>query len=179
MGDSSATSGPVEYVDIALGGEETVTCVRSGLALIANTGDRLAVLVSGGDSGVTRGLRVEVMAPKREQAEAFLAELRRGVRERNVYRGRVVSLAQEASHQPIEIRVHSLPEIARADIIPPAGVLERVERHTIEFSRHVDRLRAAGQHAKRGLLLHGPPGTGNGSCPAATGRSCSRQPASP
>ena len=100
------------------------------------------------------------MAPEREQAEAFLAELRRGVRDRNVYRGRVISLAQEASHQPIEIRVHSLPDIDRADIILPGGVLERVERHTIEFSRHVDRLRAAGQHAKRGLLLHGPPGTG-------------------
>ncbi len=161
MGDSSATSGPVEYVDIALGDEETVTCVRSGLALVENGSDRLAVLVSSGDSGINRGqLRVEVMAPEREQAEAFLAELRRGVRDRNVYRGRVVSLAQEASHQPIEIRVHSLPDIARADIILPAGVLERVERHTIDFSRHVDRLRAAGQHAKRGLLLHGPPGTG-------------------
>ena len=161
MGDSSATSGPVEYADIALGEGETVTCLRSGLALIENGSERLAALVSSGDSGSMRGqVRVEVMAPEREQAEEFLAELRRGVRDRNVYRGRVISLAQEAGHQPIEIRVHSLPEIGRADIILPGGVLERVERHTIEFSRHVDRLRAAGQHAKRGLLLHGPPGTG-------------------
>ena len=53
MGDSSATSGPVEYVDIALGDEETVTCVRSGLALIENGSDRLAVLVGSGDSGST------------------------------------------------------------------------------------------------------------------------------
>jgi hypothetical protein len=161
MGDSSPTPGPVEYADIGLGEDETVTCVRSGLALIENRDERLAVLISSSDSGLNRGqIRVEAMAPEREQAEGFLAELRRGVRERNVYRGRVVSLVQEASHQPIEIRVHSLPEIERTDIILPAGVLERVEGHTIEFSRHIDRLRAAGQHAKRGLLLHGPPGTG-------------------
>jgi len=39
-------------------------------------------------------------------------------------------------------------------------VLERVESHTIRFARHVERLRAARRHLRRGLLLHGPPGTG-------------------
>jgi hypothetical protein len=161
MSDSSPGPGPVEFVDIGLGEEETVTCVKSGLMLVEDGEERLVVLINSGDSGLNRGqIRVEVMAPAREQAERFLAELRRGLRERNVYRGRVISLRQEASHQPIEIRVHSLPAIERGDIILPSGILERVERHTIGFSRHVDRLRAAGQHTKRGLLLHGPPGTG-------------------
>jgi ATP-dependent 26S proteasome regulatory subunit len=39
-------------------------------------------------------------------------------------------------------------------------VLKRLERHTIDFSRNIDRLRAAGRHLKRGILLHGEPGTG-------------------
>ena len=42
----------------------------------------------------------------------------------------------------------------------PAGVLDRVLRHVAGMAEHRDRLRSAGQHLKRGLLLHGPPGTG-------------------
>jgi AAA+ superfamily predicted ATPase len=160
IGDSSPTPGPVEYADVALGEDETLTCIKSGLMLIEDGAERLAVLVSSQASSLNRGqIRVEVMAPEREDAEKFLAEIRRGVRERNVYRGRVISLVQEPQQQ-ISIRIHSLPDIKREDIILPAGVLERVERHTVVFSSQVDRLRAAGQHAKRGLLLHGPPGTG-------------------
>ena len=45
-------------------------------------------------------------------------------------------------------------------MILPEGVLERIERHTIGFAAHAQRLLAAGRHLKRGLLLHGPPGTG-------------------
>jgi ATP-dependent 26S proteasome regulatory subunit len=39
-------------------------------------------------------------------------------------------------------------------------LLERIERHSLSFSRHAEKLRAAGRHLKRGILLHGPPGTG-------------------
>ena len=42
----------------------------------------------------------------------------------------------------------------------PDGLLERIERQTIGFGRHSQRLQKAGRHLKRGLLLHGPPGTG-------------------
>jgi ATP-dependent 26S proteasome regulatory subunit len=39
-------------------------------------------------------------------------------------------------------------------------VLERVERHTLTFGKEAQQLRDAGRHIKRGLLLHGAPGTG-------------------
>ncbi len=158
-GDGSPTPGPVEYTDVGLG-DETVTCVKSGLILVEDGDERLVVLVSVGQNSLMRGqVRVEVMAADRAVAEACLAELRRGVRERNVYRGRVISLEQE-QFQPVTVRLHALPTIERAEIILPQGVLERIEQHTIGFAARVDRLRKAGQHAKRGLLLHGPPGTG-------------------
>jgi hypothetical protein len=159
-GDYSPTPGPVEYTDVVLGEGETLTCVKSGLMLVEDGDDRLVVLISAGQQTLTRGqIRVEVMAPDRHLAERCLEELRRGVRERNVYRGRVISLHQE-QNQPVTIRVHKLPMIERDDIILPSGVLERIERHALVSPAQVDRLRAAGQHAKRGLLLHGPPGTG-------------------
>jgi SpoVK/Ycf46/Vps4 family AAA+-type ATPase len=38
--------------------------------------------------------------------------------------------------------------------------LELVERQVLGIARHRERLRASGQHVKRGLLLYGPPGNG-------------------
>jgi AAA+ superfamily predicted ATPase len=159
-GDYSARPGPVEYADIVLDADETITCVRSGIALVEDGADRLVILVSVGGQGLGRSqIRVEVMAPERSAAEACLAELRKAVRDHNVYRGRAISLHQE-QNQPVSIRVHNLPDIDRSDIILPGGVLERIERHTLISRERVELLRAGGQHAKRGLLLHGAPGTG-------------------
>jgi ATP-dependent 26S proteasome regulatory subunit len=38
--------------------------------------------------------------------------------------------------------------------------LAQIERHVIGIAEHGPRLKAAGQHLKRGVLLYGPPGTG-------------------
>src|SRR4029453_8628066 len=76
-----------------------------------------------------------------------------------VFRGRVISL-ERRQFGPPNVRFHELPAVERDQIVLSSGVLERVERHTIGFSRHAERLRAAGRHLRRGLLLYGPPGTG-------------------
>jgi hypothetical protein len=161
----NVTEGPVEYVNIKLNDGRVLACVQSGLYLIresheGQTGQLLALLLRGpreawGKSNVD----VEVMAPERELAEHFLAELRTTMRARNVYRSHVISLAG-GGHSPIEVKFHRLTPITRNDIILPEGVLDRIERQTIGFSRVRDKLLAAGRHLKRGLLLYGPPGTG-------------------
>src|SRR5579883_1586232 len=52
-------------------------------------------------------------------------------------------------------------ELAEADnFILPAGVLDRIERQTITFAKLSEKLKAAGRHIKRGILLYGAPGTG-------------------
>jgi hypothetical protein len=61
---------------------------------------------------------------------------------------------------PPSVRFHELPMVVREDIVLPDGLLERLERHTVGFSRHRERLLAAGRHLRRGILLHGRPGTG-------------------
>jgi ATP-dependent 26S proteasome regulatory subunit len=50
--------------------------------------------------------------------------------------------------------------LERQDVILPAEVLDRVERHALGVAAHREALLSAGQHLKRGLLLYGPPGTG-------------------
>ena len=52
------------------------------------------------------------------------------------------------------------PELDVADVVLPEGVLDAIERHVVRSARHTARLTELGQHLKRRLLLHGPPGTG-------------------
>ncbi|MEU4672502.1 ATP-binding protein [Amycolatopsis sp. NPDC023774] len=51
------------------------------------------------------------------------------------------------------------PATGPEEVVLPEGVLDAVERHTLGIAEHGERLLAAGQHLKRGVLLHGPPGT--------------------
>ncbi len=151
--------GPVTYVNIELGDETVLACVHQGLYLV-HDGDRpIAILVRGpSEHGWLKVVSLEVMARERADAEHLLRMLRVSMRQRNVYRGHVISL--EGREGQLAIRVHRLPTIRRDDIILPEGLLTRIERQTIGFARVAAKLRAAGRHLKRGLLLYGPPGTG-------------------
>jgi hypothetical protein len=99
------------------------------------------------------------MAHEREIAEGFMSELERLMAEHNVYRGRILVL-QGSPFGGLGVRVHRMPTVTRDQIVFPSGVLERNERHTKTFAGHSQALRAAGRHLKRGMLLHGSPGTG-------------------
>src|SRR5436190_863306 len=141
---------------------EQFACVQFGLYLVKDVDAPLAILVRGAD---TRGyaqasVNVEVMSAERADAERFLTEIRTRMRRRNVYRGRVVSLAVKPPMGALEVKFHRLPPVDRDGIVLPTDVLDRIERHTIRIAAHRERLLAAGRHLKRGLLLWGPPGTG-------------------
>ena len=153
----SLEPGPVEYASIDVG-DRVISCIRSGLMLVAQGEERLALMLSPGEES---GLQLEAMATRRDFAEEWLRRLRALMQERNVYRGKVVAFG--GSHpfrEEIPLSVRRLPDVPRERIVLPEGTLERIERHTAGFARHRDELRTAGQHIKRGLLLHGPPGTG-------------------
>lgn len=155
------SEGPVDYVNVRLAGDRVLPCIQFGLYLIATGQARLVVFVTGANEfgGPRQGGRVEVMATRREDAQAFLEELQ-GLRLRlNVYRGHIISLSQ-SQYGSLAVHFHSLARIARDDVVLPDGLLESVERHTIGFSEHASELLAAGRSLKRGLLLHGVPGTG-------------------
>lgn len=151
--------GPVEYVDVALPSKQRLSCVKRGLYLLFFEGKPLALLISEQRHGPTPELLVEFMAPSRENAEHFAQRLERTVRHSSAFRGHVLSLESNC-YGTIGIKFHSLPAIAREQVILPAALLDRIERHTVAFSKHAERLAAAGRHLKRGILLHGPPGTG-------------------
>ena len=150
--------GPVEYVNLRVGDDELLACVQRGLYVIGGAVP-MAVFLRGPDGfGMQRSVMLDVMAPTRADSEAFLAAIRKTMRVRNIYRGRILSLSYD--DHAVSIDFHKLPRIERDAIVLPEGLLERVERHTIRFGQLAEKLRSASRHLKRGLLLHGSPGTG-------------------
>jgi hypothetical protein len=160
MGGHAPREGPVQYVNVPLEDDRVLSCVQSGLYLVRDGQESLAVLVNSGmDFHPYAKVKVEAMGPDKAAAERFLSNLRTALRKNNVYRGHILSVGQ-SQFGALEIHFHRLPKIARDNIILPEGLLARIERQTLGFGRHSSRLLAANRHLKRGLLLHGAPGTG-------------------
>lgn len=155
---TEAKKGPVEYLNIPIHDDRVLVCVNAGLYLARDGKEPVALLISG-PRDWHNTVDIEVMALDPTRAEHLLGRLRASMRAHNVYRSHVVSLAP-GNHGTLEVQFHRLPGINRENIILPEGVLSRVERQTIGFSQLNERLKAAGRHIKRGLLLYGPPGTG-------------------
>jgi cell division protease FtsH len=151
--------GPPEYTPVDVG-DRTISCLKSGLLLLESGGVPVAALLGPRDDEGMPGIHLQAMAPERAAAESWLARLRELMRERNVYRGKVIAFGGDHPFRPAPLTVRSLPDVPRERIVLPERALERIERHTAGLARHRDRLRASGRHVRRGLLLHGAPGTG-------------------
>jgi cell division protease FtsH len=151
-------TGAVEFADVPLADGRQLACIKRGLFLIKEPmGGPLALLVG---LEIFQGkITVETMAPDRDQAERFLRRLSRLAQHGGAFRGHVLSVQGDCNGR-LSINFHHLPTVERDALILPEDLLRRIERHTIGFTRHAEKLRQAGRHLKRGLLLHGPPGTG-------------------
>ena len=155
--------GPVRRTVVQLDDDRSVTCVAAGLFLVSDGERRIAVLLIQGQHGFDEpGLRLEVLTAEQEEGERFLADIRALMAEHNVYRGKVLALKGGDEMMPggVSVEFPAVEPVSRDQIVLPEGVLDMVELHTVEFARVAGTMRDAGQHLRRGLLLHGPPGTG-------------------
>ncbi len=142
----------------------TRPCVRCGLYLISEADARLALLVREGDNRFGQDqTMLEVMCADSDRAAAVLGEVRRLAVQHSVFRGQILSFGSDSEMfgpRNVLLTFHERPALTREDLVLPGDVLEAVEAHVIGIARHRSRLVASGQHLKRGVLLHGPPGTG-------------------
>jgi hypothetical protein len=152
-------TGSVQYIDVPLPGGRNLSCVKTGIYFVRDGKVPLAVLVAAPGFAHIPWIKVEVMSADRQRAETFIRELRRLTQFGKAYRGYVLSV-EEDCFGGTAIKHHALPSIRREDLILPEALMRRIERHTLSFSKHAERLREAGRHLKRGILLFGPPGTG-------------------
>lgn len=159
--------GSVQYMNIALDKGRKLPCVLGGLYLISGP-CKLVVMVRQGSAMDFMGaspLNIDVMAEDRAAAEDFVKEVQRFIGKHNVYRGKVLSMDRRDNSANVGggssgLKFHELPHVDRDGIILPEGLLKRIERQTIEVGKHREALARAGRKLKRGILLHGKPGTG-------------------
>ena len=157
---------PVNYTEAELPDGGSLRCVEGAVLLITDGAQRLVGLIARAQqrSGAAPPFTLQIAGVDQDAVSGLLSELRRLRHELNVYRGRVLAVMRGDRHNLFDGQLNlgfvESTVRERDDVILAAGVLERIERHTIEFSRHIDRLRSMGRGVRRGLLLYGPPGTG-------------------
>ena len=150
-------------VNLASGPDGAVhPCVRCGVYLVTQGDVRTAVLLRGSAPEMGQDMvSVQIVSTDPEAAPAAAAEIRSASLEHNVFRGQVLSFGQEVfGPGQTLLQFHPRPAVAADQLILPSETLAEVQRQVVGVARHKDRLLAAGQHLKRGLLLYGPPGTG-------------------
>jgi cell division protease FtsH len=155
--------GKPDLVDLPIGPDRTIAAVQFGLFLIARGDHRFAVLMRGPDEhGGIQTVMLEVLSTDPALAREFLADIRRLIGELNIFRGQVLSFGESPfGHMAVgPIVFLARPALERTRLVLPDGVLDAIELEVLGIGEHRDRLRAGGQHVKRGVLLHGPPGTG-------------------
>jgi hypothetical protein len=140
----------------------TRACVRCGLYLVSEGDARLALLLREGEPHHGQEqVSVEVLCADSDRAAAVLGEIRRLAIQHSVFRGQILSFGSEMfGPRDAPLTFHERPAVTREDLVLPGDVLDAVEAQVMGIARHSGRLTAAGQHLKRGVLLHGPPGTG-------------------
>lgn len=143
-------------------GGETRECLQAAVVLLGSGTTRAALLLLGpnreyGSSQVT----IELLSTEPGHAESLGRRLRELALDLNVYRGQVVSFGGSMfGERESLLRIHERPSMSADDLVLPETTFADLRRQVVGVARNSARLRAAGQHLKRGLLLYGPPGVG-------------------
>ena len=141
---------------------ETYACVSHGVFLVHDGDARLALVLQPVTHGPEAEIVLQIAGADKSRLDAILAEIGRLASVRSVFRGQVISFGPEVFGMGRQAPMNFLerPAIGRDQIVLPSEVLENIERQVLGVGRHSSRLLASGQHLKRGVLLHGAPGTG-------------------
>ena len=150
-----------DYVLLPTSPTATQDVVSSGLVRTTDAAGTPVVLVvrevqMAGPSQIA----VEVMAADRGTASELLARLQRLVAELDILRGQVLSFSVNEHQGNQMVSFLPRPTVAESDVILPPDVLPTIEKHVTGPAERAKRLLDLGIHLKRGVLLHGPPGTG-------------------
>ena len=121
----------------------------------ALTTDAIAVGFTRRDDGTTL---LEVAGRPDDARQVIDGFLDASRADQHPYRGETLELS--AKNRELHIDVVARPDDRREDLILPDEIWRVVDRDLLGVLRHRERLRALGLGVNRGVLFHGPPGTG-------------------
>ena len=155
--------GPVAQLSLPSGPDGQVTrAVAAGLYLVRDGDTRLALLLLAASDEYGRGsVQLHTVAATPGTAAEAAADVRRLSLVHNVYRGQLVSFDGDMfGERGAALSFQPRPQVSDAEVILPRESLDALRRQVLGVAAHRERLLAARQHLKRGLLLYGPPGVG-------------------
>lgn len=163
--------GAVDYQRLQIDVDEEMDCVAFGFYLGVRGEDRYVALLRAANPQYGRSsVDLEILAVEKAAGDRFLGALPELIREHNVFRGKVVSFEGHEFGQGVgPFRLHPRPGITRADVVLPAGVLERIEREVVGIAAHRETLLAAGSTCGGACCCTARPGPGR---PIPYGMSC-------
>jgi hypothetical protein len=153
--------GAVDYASVAVGPRHSIDAVQFGLVrTAAPDGTPVVIGMRGAPPHHEPVCGLQVLARDRATGSAVRERVEELIREHDVFRGQVLTFGFSEQRGNQLVRFQARPALAAEEVVLPPGVLDAIERHVVLAADRSARLRAAGQHVKRGLLLHGAPGTG-------------------
>jgi ATPase family protein associated with various cellular activities (AAA) len=154
--------GSVDYTTTAISPDDATEAVQLGLVGTSAPGGEPVLLAIRGANPQwgQEQCRLEVLATSRVTATEVRDRVERLMGEHDVLRGQVLAFGTSENRGNDLLTFLPRPTLTGEEVVLPDGVLDAIERHAVGIAEHGERLLAAGQHLKRGLLLHGPPGTG-------------------
>jgi ATPase family associated with various cellular activities (AAA) len=142
---------------------QTRACVSNGVYLVKDGDDRLVIMFLPTGMGPHAEVNLQIIGTDQGKVEQVLREIWRLAQEHSVFRGQVISFGADMfgpGGNTTPLNFLTRPSVSRDQIVLPDTLLDEIERQVIGVARHSGRLLASGQHLKRGILLHGAPGTG-------------------
>ena len=156
--------GQVDYDQMSTGPgkDDKRQVVTSGIRLFRHEGEPVAVRHLGMNPQFGREAgAIEVIALDRAVSDALIARAEELMDLHSVIRGQVITFGSDPYGRGMAgLTFVERPSVDAAAVVLPTGLLDRVAHHVIGMGEQRERLRAHGQHLKRGVLLYGPPGTG-------------------
>jgi hypothetical protein len=142
---------------------QTRACVSNGIYLVRDGDERLVIMFLPRNMGIRAEINLQITGTGQGRAEEVLREIWRLAARHSVFRGQVISFGPELfgrGGDTTPLNFLPRPDVSRDQIVLPGALLDEIERQVIGVAKQASRLLASGQHLKRGILLHGAPGTG-------------------
>jgi hypothetical protein len=150
---------PVERTQLDSGPGQRLDCVVRGLTLLSRAGKHSVVAFR--PARFSHDLPIlEVVAATREAARETLTALLEEARRESAYKGRTLTLEAGSRREGVTIRFQPMRPTKREQMVLPEELIRVVERNVLGMLRHAEALKESGRSVRRGLLFHGPPGTG-------------------
>jgi hypothetical protein len=157
----SETVSTPEYTSGATGPATKIDVIAFGLVCThAPPGEPVVLAMHRNSRHGPPVISLSVLAADRRVASAAAERLQALIDEHDVIRGQVVSFGISENFGNALVTFLPRPQLSADDVILEPSVLPAIEHHLLATAEHSERLRRTGIHLKRGLLLHGPPGTG-------------------